>query len=161
MAPLSFEQLTAPVTDLADAASEALEEWRWLVPATAQPMLLTVLGDLFLQTSDGAIHFLDTASGTLVNVASSYEAWKRELQSHERIHHWFMPAFVAELLSAGITLGVGEIYSPIVPEVLGGALTVSNYTPSPWLAHFHMLGQVHRQVKHLPVGTPITRITTS
>jgi hypothetical protein len=55
----------------------------------------------------------------------------------------------------------GTVYSPIVPEVLGGAVTVSNYTPSPWLAHFHVLGQVHRLVKHLPIGTPITRITTS
>jgi hypothetical protein len=98
MSSPSLEQLTAPVTDLMDGAGEALEQWRWLVPETAEPVLLTTLGDLFLRTPDGAIYFLSTANGTFDRVAPSYAAWKQELRSQRRVSEWFCPAFVAELV---------------------------------------------------------------
>jgi hypothetical protein len=91
-------------------------------------------------------------------VAVSYEAWKRELESPERIDEWFLSGFVAELLDAGGTLGPGEVYSPTIPEIIGGKRSVENCTPSHWLVHLHVLGQIHRQVKDLPEGTTITRI---
>jgi hypothetical protein len=142
-----------------DGAGEALEQWRWLVPETAEPVLLTTLGDLFLRTPDGAIYFLSTANGTFDRVAPSYAPWKQELRSQRRVSEWFCPAFVAELHAVGRTVGPGEVYSPTIPEVLGGAVTPANYSATPWIAHFHFLGQVHRQVKDLPVGTPTTRIS--
>jgi hypothetical protein len=154
---LSFEQLTAPVTDLSELGVSALEEWRWLVPLTSRPILLTVFGDLFLQAEDGSIEFLDTNAGTLTNAAVSYESWKVELESPDRVRQWFSPGFMAELVTNGVSLKPGEVYSPTIPEVLGGKATAENYTPSHWLAHLHVLGSIHRQVKDLPAGTPITR----
>jgi hypothetical protein len=142
------------VTDLGELGAEALAEWRWLVPPTSRPVLLTALGDLFLQAGDGSIEFLDTAAGALTRVGASYTAWKVEL-STDRPEWWFMPGFVAELVASGATLKAGEVYSPIIPEVLGGKRTVTNYSASPWTAHLHVLGSVHRQVKDLPEGTPI------
>jgi hypothetical protein len=157
MPNLEFEALTAPITDLQDGIGEALAEWPWLVPAGAQPVLLTALGDLFIQLPDGSIHFLDTSSGTLAPVAPSYQAWKQSLEA-KALSFWFRPAFVAELLEVHGALAAGQVFSPVIPPVLGGEQSVANYTPSHWLAHFHVCGQIHRQVKDLPSGTRITKI---
>jgi hypothetical protein len=154
---LSLENLAAPVADLGELGAEALAEWRWLVPPTSRPVLMTALGDLFLQADDGSIEFLDTAAGTLTHVGASYTAWKVGL-SPEWLGRWFMPEFVAELVASGTTLKAGEVYSPIIPEVLGGKRAVTNYSASPWTAHLHVLGSVHRQVKDLPAGTPVTAV---
>lgn len=71
---------------------------------------------------------------------------------------WFRPSFVNELKARGKPLQREEVYSPIIPLVLNGQLTVENYTPSRWDAHLNAMGQIHRQVKDLPPGTPITKI---
>jgi hypothetical protein len=129
-----------------------------LVPFTSRPVLVTVFGDLFLQAEDGSIEFLDTNAGTLTYAARSYESWRIELKSPDRVRQWFSPSFVAELVTSGAPLKPGEVYSPTIPEVLGGSADAENYTPSHWLAHLHVLGQIHRQIKDLPAGTPITRL---
>ena len=158
MPAATFEQLTAPVTDLRDLGPTALKAWFRLVPDTFTAVFLTALGDLFLESEEGAIHFLDTGAGTLTPVAISREDWKDQMQVPERLAYWFQPAFVSELLGAGYSLSAGELFSPTIPFILGGKQTTANFTPSHWLAHLHVLGQVHRQVKGLPEGTPVTNI---
>jgi hypothetical protein len=151
-------RFTAPVELVNAEFAAATEAWRWRMPATAEPLLITALGDVFVRLPDGRIHFLDTESGELVSVANSVAAWQQMLQDPKRVQHWFRPDFVAQLERAHSTLKSPHVYSPTIPLVLGGKLTVTNYTPSRWDAHLHVLGQIHQQVKDLPLGTPITKI---
>ncbi len=45
--------------------NDLLAEWRWLVPETMVPVVVSALGDLFLRDNDNSIYWLDTGSGKL------------------------------------------------------------------------------------------------
>ncbi|HQR66540.1 MAG TPA: DUF1851 domain-containing protein [Thermoanaerobaculia bacterium] len=160
MKSLTLEQLSAPVTDLRTMCTPALEQWHWLLPPSLElePLLLTALGDLFLEAPDQSVLFLDTTDGTVTLIAKNRESWQRQLQDSERLSYWFQPGFVAALRASGYSLADGEVFSPTIPPILGGKQAPENYSPTHWLAHFHLLGQIHRQVKDLPSGTKISSI---
>ena len=52
-------------------------------------------------------------------------------------------------------LGLGQCYSYKLPPILNGPIEPSNIEPADLPVHFSLLGQIHRQVKDLPEGTPI------
>jgi hypothetical protein len=154
---MTFDDLTAPVTDLGDDFAVAISPWRWLIRGVPHPLLITVLGDVFMVLDD-AVYFLDTLDGTFTQVASSVEQWKCDLENVERVDGWFLPGFVHLLREHGAPLMAGEVYSPTIPPVLGGAMSVDNFTPSTWRMHLHVLGQIHEQVRDLPAGAKIDAI---
>lgn len=154
---ITFDDLVAPVTDLGVDFDEAISSWSWLIQADSRPLLISALGDVFLDMPL-AIHFLNTFEGTLRPVAESRDAWKREMQNPQRVGEWFLPGFIEALRESGQMLKQGEVYSPTVPLVLGGTLSLENFTASHWRMHLHVLGQIHEQVRHLPPGTRINKI---
>src|ERR1043165_6979262 len=154
---LTFDDLVAPVTDLDTDFETASFSWRWLIARPARPVLLRALGDLFLEINDG-VYFLDTIAGKLEPAAPSLVEWKLDMRNPERIRDWFLPEFIGELRRKGRPLNAQEVYSPTIPPILGGSMTVENFTPSHWHVHLHVLGQIHEQVRDLPPGTPITKI---
>jgi hypothetical protein len=155
---MNFRDLLPPVTDLNADFSTAISAWRWLLKGEVAPLLLTALGDLFLEIQ-GEVFFLNTAAGDMTRVGSSRNEWKQRLQDETCIASWFRPDIVAELREGLGTLKPGEVYSPIVPAVLGGGITKENFTASQWRMHLHFLGQVHEQVHDLPAGTRIDKVT--
>ncbi len=155
--PLSLDDLVAPVTDLGRDFPEAMASWRWLVSEKSKPLLITAMGDVFLDLST-SVWFLDTERGTVDRVAASREAWKESMKDPERLAAWFRPALVHQLVQHGLALKSGEVFSPLVPAVLGGTENPKNFTTSQWRNHLHILGQVHDQVRRLPPGTRMDRI---
>jgi hypothetical protein len=153
----AVKSLTAPVTATPADFRAATESWRWLLPVASRPLLVTALGDVFVESPSGTIQFLDTESGELTVVANSRVEWQQALNNPANVDHWFRPDFVKQL-KLHTSLTAGQVYSPTQPLILGGQLTVENYTPSIWQAHLHVMGQIHRQVKDLPSGTPITKV---
>ncbi len=151
---LTFDDLIPPITDLGEG--DCLETWRWLVGPGARPLLLTALGDLFIQHADGSVWFLDTLAGELEPAGRDRNDWKVALQDPNNIDQWFAPDFVAELRSKGMVLAPGQCYQPIVPPIVGGSIDASNYECNDWRVHLFPMGQIHEQVKGLPPGTRIT-----
>lgn len=151
---MTLEELLPPVTDLGSDFATAIDNWRWLLPTPPSPLLITMLGDLFLDIRD-EIFFLDTTRGTISAVAPSRNDWKRQLYDPVRVSEWFNPDLVLKLVAAVAGLESGEVYSPIIPPVLGGAMAPDNYMPTQWRMHLHVLGQVHRQIQGLPPGTAV------
>jgi hypothetical protein len=137
-------------------ASDLMEEWLWLAPADAEPMLPTACGDLFLRRPDGSIAFLDTYAGSCATVAPDYERWKAMLGDPEQMEAWFRGGLVEELLEAGLEREPGQCFSPFVPQVVSGSWEPSNFHACDLLIHLAMLGQIHCQVKDLPPGTKIS-----
>jgi Domain of unknown function (DUF1851) len=108
-----------------------LEDWRWLLGPTKQPILLTAIGDAFLQDmGDGSILLLDVAAGELLRVADDLAAFDALLADREFVVNYFAVEMVADLRNAGVTLGPGQIYSFRQPPVLGGEYTLENVEPT-------------------------------
>ncbi|MEM1069044.1 MAG: T6SS immunity protein Tdi1 domain-containing protein [Planctomycetota bacterium] len=135
-----------------------LEEWRWLVPETMSPVVVSALGDLFLRDQDDSIHWLDTGTGQLSRVADSPNEFKQLMQQPDHANEWFIPQLIGDLIESGAVLGTGECYSCGVPPGLGGEFTVDNVKPTDIRVHFSMFGQIFFQTKDLPPGTPIDNI---
>lgn len=143
---------TAPVKPTTAEFAAATEAWRWKMPVTAEPLLITALGDVFVLI-DGRVLYLDTGSGELIDIARSTAEWERMLRDSTNVVRWFHPDFVTRLQQHHSPLKEPYVYSPAVPPILNGELTAENYTPLRWDAHLHVMGQIHRQV----TGSPPTR----
>lgn len=135
-----------------------LSEWRWLVDESFQPVVITALGDLFLRHDDGRIFWLDAGSGQLTEVAGSPEEFKQRMVQPENADEWFAPQLVGDILTGGTPLAPGQCFGYKIAPVLGGKFEADNFEPTDLQVHFGILGQIHRQVKDLPPGTPIGEI---
>jgi len=135
-----------------------LSEWRWLADESFHPVVISALGDLFLRHDDGRIFWLSAGWGQLTEVATSAEEFKRRMVQRANANERFVPDLVGDILTAGQRLGPGECFGYKHPPVLGGEIEPDNFEPTDLQVHFGILGQIHRQVKDLPPGTPIGKI---
>lgn len=134
-----------------------LSEWRWLVPETLQPILVTAFGDMFLTSSSGKVHFLDTLCGELIEAADSHTEFEQLCDDREYRRIYFQSFFVIEMRKMHGELAAQECFSVDVPPTLGGDLEPENFDRTDLATHFSALGQLHRQKKDLPAGTKIDR----
>lgn len=135
---------------------DLIKEWRWLVGDTAEPILITSLGDAFLQDEDNSISWLDVGGGEYTRVAASPEEFRRIIP--DNVDDWFVPQLVGDLLTSGLSIGENECFSFKKPPVFGGVYELENFEATDLTAHFSILGQIYFQAKDLPEGTPINQI---
>jgi hypothetical protein len=137
-----------------------LSDWRWLVSPDFTPVLMTVFGDLFLRDKSGRIHFLDLMSGEFKPVAESQEEFDRLCEDRERRRSWFVAFLFTEVRKRCGDLSAGQCYSCEKPLSLGGELEPENFERTDLQVHYSILGQLHRQTRHLSPGTKIDSIKT-
>jgi hypothetical protein len=136
-----------------------LDDWRWLIGPSKQPILLSAIGDAFVQDeNDRTIHLLDTAAGTCRFVAPDDGELRELLTDPQWAADYLAAEVIADILSNGLRLAPGQIYSWKNPPALGGAYEFENAAATEIGVHFSMTGQIHREVQSLPPGTPISRI---
>jgi hypothetical protein len=135
-----------------------LADWRWLVQPSFTPVLMTAFGDLFLRDEVGHIHFLDLMTGEFEQVANSPDEFDRLCEDREQRRSWFVGFLLIELRRLRGGLAPGQCYSCKIPLSLGGQLKADNFECMDLGVHFSVLGQLHRQTKHLPPGTRIDDI---
>lgn len=137
-----------------------LDDWTWLIGKQKLPILLAAAGDAFLQdTDDGTIHMLDVAAGKSGMVAESVSVFQSLLSDREFVGEYLSVQLVGNLRMKGLILKPGQIYSFVMPPLLGGQYTLDNIDASDIEVHFSINGQIGRQVSELPSGTPINNIT--
>lgn len=154
---ITWDELTVSPDDV--DLDGLLSEWRWLADESYQPVVITALGDLFLRHADSRIFWLQAGWGQLVEVADSADEFKQLMTQPENAIEWFNPQLVGDILATGMRLDPGECFGYKVPPVLGGEIVPDNFEQTDLHVHFGILGQIHRQVKDLPPGTPIGEIT--
>jgi hypothetical protein len=154
---VELEELLAPVAGQFDI-EDALSSWRWLVPQPMRALAMTAMGDLFLLDEDDAVWWLDAINGTCEQVAASQEELEVKLTDPELADEWFMTPLVLELRDVK-PLKKGECYSPIHTPALGGSFEPENFEPCDWSVHLAFAGSLHEQLKDLPPGTRITKIS--
>jgi hypothetical protein len=138
-----------------------LSDWRWLVPENLKPTVTTAFGDLFLCDNAGKVHFLDTLYGELKQIANSQAEFEQLCEGREFRRKYFQSFFVMEMRKMHGELEVGECYSCDIPPTLGAQLEPEEFERTDLEAHLSILGQVHRQTKHLPVGNRIDRVNNN
>jgi hypothetical protein len=137
-----------------------LEDWRWLVPSTATIWLMNRFAELVLQLEDGTVCYLETSTGTLKKIARDKDEFIVRIDQDDNANEWLMIGFVDDCVAAGLTLGDNQCYGFIQPPTLGGQYEVANIEVSDIAVYMSLLGQIHRQIKDLPDGTPIQAVIT-
>lgn len=135
-----------------------LEHWTWAMPEPLRPVLLTAMGDVFAQGESGAVYFIDMISGTISAVANDGASFKNLLTDPEFVTDHMFPSRVVQLRQAGLTLQPAQVYSHKTLLVLGGRDDTDNLEVTDACIHISIHGQVHRQIKDLPDGAPISEI---
>lgn len=71
--PLSLRDFFIEVAQ--DAPDGLLDEWTWLIGEGCTPVLLTALGDVFLQKPAGGVWLVNVMEATLQPVAGIDPSW--------------------------------------------------------------------------------------
>jgi hypothetical protein len=138
---------------------QLLHDWRWLIGSSKQPVLLSAIGDAFVRDlDDGSIHLLDTAAGACAPVAPDDDTFRLRLKDARWVTDHLAVEVIADFLANGLKLEEGQIFSWKRPPVLGGEYELSNVEITDIAVHFSTTGQIHRQVRDLPLGAPITEV---
>lgn len=136
-----------------------LDEWQWLLGSrNFRVFRVTCMGDLFLLDDADKVYFLDTMEGELAAFATDLGDFERKLQDRHVRRRYLATFVVRRLFDADFALKPGECFSPDRPPILGGTLSNENLSAVDVLFHSSIMGQIHRQVKSLPPGTPISDI---
>ena len=154
--PITLNDLTIN-PDGVDMAT-LLDDWTWAMPEPVRPVLLSAMGDAFAQGASGAVYFVDMVEGTVTPVAEDGATFETLLADTEFVTNHLFPARVVQLRNAGLTLKPKHVYSHKQPLVLGGEDDTENVEVTDVIVHISIHGQIHRQVKDLPDGTPIGEI---
>jgi hypothetical protein len=142
--------------------NELLADWRWLIGTEKVPILLTAIGDAFVQDStDGSIHLLDVAAGQLKAVAETMDAFHALLSDKQFVSDYFAVEMIHDLKVQGRTLKPGQVFSLKIPLVLGGKCALWNVEPADIEVHYSLAGQIHQKVSNLEPGRLIGKITIS
>jgi hypothetical protein len=131
-----------------------IEDWQWLV-GKSLPILITSVGDAFLQNEAGEIYWLITGSAEFEKVAESYEEFQSKLNDNGLIHEWFLVPVVTQLKEQGIQLEQGKLYGFKQLPVLGGKYEPENFELTDIEVHFTVSGQMNFKIKDLPDGTSV------
>lgn len=135
-----------------ESTDRLLEDWRWKIGDEAEIYQVTVFGDLFTQSAEGTIYWLDTGRGRYVEVADSVERWQRALREHWR--EWFHWSTLRELRGLDVELAQGYVYSWIQNPMIGGVESVENVDSVPVAVHLSATGQLANTLNDRPSQTP-------
>jgi len=142
-----------------DLLSRALADWAWMPALSGKsPMVTSAFGDVFLTADDG-VWFLDTLEGTLTREWDSPASLQDVLNTQEGQDRFLMVGLAQTAFSEGRVPGDGEVLSFKTPPILGGSLEPDNIEVSDLEVALSVAGQIHRQVKDVPPGTPVSGIT--
>ena len=154
---MTLDDLTVDFSHLDREA--LLSDWHWLIGANRLPVMITAVGDAFVQDGEtGAVYFLDTVEGALVGVSSDGAGFSALLGDRDFVMRHFAVSLIAPLLRAGKKPAAGKLLSFKQPPVLGGEYALANLEEADIEVHFSLLAQIWSQVSQLPEGTPISSI---
>jgi hypothetical protein len=137
------------------SGGDLLRAWWWLVPRSAQVLRITACGDVFYTGDAGAVWFLDTAHGSVEQVASSAAQLDALFDVAANRQRFLWSFVVRAMYTDGKQLASNQCYSPKHPIHLGGTMETANLEPTDVRIHLEILGQLHQQTRHLALGTRI------
>ncbi|MEO3404243.1 T6SS immunity protein Tdi1 domain-containing protein [Mucilaginibacter sp. CAU 1740] len=148
-----LDDLTIKTTGI--KVDSLLETWKWLVDDFAEVLVISKLGDVFFTSRQGQVYWLATDTFTLTQIAADKADFNSLLNDAENVDNWFLPQLLQQLEQAGIFLNDNQVYNFKKMPVMGGEYSADNIEPIDIEVHFHLTGQIGKQIKDLPNGTKI------
>ena len=136
-----------------------LESWDWLIGSDKTPILVSSIGDVFLEDRNENCYWLNVGEGIFEKVAENNTEFKKKLNNTEIVNEWFLVELVAELKKSGMELTENKLYGYKKLPVLGGEYDPENFELTDIEVHFELSGQIHKQIKDLPDGTNVKIVT--
>jgi hypothetical protein len=134
-------------TNLLQNRESLLSAWTWLIGPQKQPILITICGDAFVQDEiSREVHFLDTVNGSIELVANDEVEFRNRLNDKDFVMKHFAVSLIAPKLKEGQVIKEDQVYSFIVPPVLGGKYSRDNLEATDVSVHFGLLGQIWEKV---------------
>lgn len=143
-----------------EALLGGLESWGWIGLEGLRPLLVTATGDVFFEASD-AIVFLDTIEGDLLVAAADMTGLATVLSEPDGRDRWLLEGLLRAVQARGAGLADGQCYDFAVAPVLGGPIEADALAPFNFEVKLNIAGQLHEQVRNLPPGTKIGKVTIS
>lgn len=141
----------------AEQLHRALESWQWLPIENKTPFAVTALGDVFLEADDG-IWFLDRIEGALTFAAQDHQSLQDTLDAESGQDHYLWYDLLESARESGLQLKPNECFDFIDAPVLGGQAEVGNLKARDFELVLRIAGQVHEQIRDLPVGTELDQL---
>jgi hypothetical protein len=126
-----------------------------LLPDVKSIVIVTSMGDMFIESQNGQILFLSYDGGDLEIVAENRDELQLFLTDNEKLDNWFLPLLFGKLITAEKYLKPNEVYSLKTLGVLGGEYTVENIEPTDISVHFGIAGMICKQIWDKPDGTKV------
>ena len=134
---------------------KSIESWDWLIGNDKTPILVSSIGDIFLEDRNEKCYWLNVGEGIIEKVAEDKTEFKEKLTDSEIVSEWFLVELVAELKKGGMELTENMLYGYKKLPVLGGEYEPENFELTDIEVHFELSGQIHKQIKDLPDGAKI------
>jgi hypothetical protein len=135
--------------------AQALDSWAWLELSGKEALCTSPFGDVFLEDPDG-VWWLDVVDGALTRPWDTREEFAAALSTPEGQDEYLLAGLGLAAEQAGLVPGPDQVYGFVVPPKLGGELGASNVEVIDFVVGLGIAGQIHRQVRDLPPGTPIS-----
>jgi len=128
-----------PTDEIVDAL---INHWSWIFEDDISIVMMSRLGDFFLEDDDGIIYWLNTGTGDLDRIAASDAEFQQLLQT-DAFDDWFLTDLVDECHAAGLVPGDGEVLSyKVLPIFEEGEYTVDNMHVVTAEAHLAFSGDI-------------------
>ncbi|MDJ1501996.1 hypothetical protein [Xanthocytophaga agilis] len=152
---LSWNDLTIDISAI--DTSVLFHNWQWLIGKDKHVMMITSLGDAFLQDTKGYIFWLDVAQRQMHLIADSYDTFQLHLQKAVHIDEWFSPEFIFELKQQGLHLAPQQIYTHQNPLMISNT-TQTTIKPANVMLYFQAMGLISQQLKNITTGIEVNGV---
>jgi hypothetical protein len=142
----------------ADVYASGLESWSWLDLNGKVPVLASLFGDVFLQSSAG-YWYLDTIEGKLTQVWRTRDEVQATLERPDGQDQYLLGGLAVAAEQRGLILSPSEVYTFVPPPVLGGGFDADHIQTIDFVVGLNLAGQLHEQIRDLPPGTKISGFT--
>jgi hypothetical protein len=140
---------------LADV-EEALRDWQCLHADLGRPILMSAVGDVFVEDAKGQVSRLDTGVGSISLVAESRAVFDVAASNSSNLDEWFLRHVVTELRSKGMLLDQNQCYGfTILPMFREGSYGATNRFVLNATEHLRFTADIIRQTRSLRDGETI------
>lgn len=124
-----------------------LAEWKWLIPETDTPLVISAFGDWVFGKPDGSLWVLSLLEGSYEQVAENSGEYNSLSKSQQWLNEVFIADWLPIALENGLVPSADECIGWKLHPLLGGEFEVANLQVFSMLAYQAIMGQLHRQLR--------------